>query len=185
MKSIPLQWKDHCLHKIFIYLALKSSFPLALPGLPCRVPFCLVYLLPKCSLLFLDPSVSLSLVLPHTCSHWKKISGMKQCKGPTDDFCQAECIRRIHWSKKSLDQEEVNPLFQALSLIWGHIMTSVECIHPCTILYQRQKGGIWTSNFLKSFCKPQCKCLCCKVRKISPASRAPVLVLRVCQYCAT
>lgn len=53
-----------CLHKMFISPAF--------PGRPYRVPFCLVYPLPKHSLLFPNPSVSLSLLLPHTCLHWKK-----------------------------------------------------------------------------------------------------------------
>lgn len=115
----------------------------------------------------------------------KNISGKKQCKGPTDDLCQAECIKRIHRSKKALDQEEVDSLFQALSLIWGHIMAGdISEVHSCMYQFmqqnQRQQGpqfhescsGIWAPNPLKSFCKPQSKCLCYKVRKISPANRA-------------
>lgn len=134
----------------------------------------------------LPESFSVSLSSSLTQVLIKKKKGVKkQCKAPTDDLCQAECIRRIHQSKKALDQEEVSPLFQALSQIWGHIMTGdISEVHSCMYHFmqqnQRQQGpqfhlscsGIWAPNPLKSFCKPQCKCLCCKVRKISPANRA-------------
>lgn len=119
MKSVSLQWKDCCLHKIFIYLVLKSCFPPAFPNLPCRAPPCWV-----CPELrhppFVNPFISQTLAHMHTeKKKRKKKSWKKQCKGTADDLCQAGCIRRTYWSKKALDWEEVSPLFQALSLILG------------------------------------------------------------------
>lgn len=86
MKSISLQWKDYCLHKIFIDLVLKSCFPLAFPELLCRAPLCSVFPLLR-HLPFLPGSFSLP-VAP----------------------CRSSSLTHMHTGKKSVERSSTKAL---------------------------------------------------------------------------
>lgn len=129
MKYIFLQWKDHCLHKIFTHLALKSCFAPAFTD-SLRVRFIFSSGTRTLWILY-SPCLSSSLTHMHI---KKNVSWKKQCKGTADDLCQAGCIRRTQWSKEALDEEEVSPLFQALSLIPGtHYDWWHHKVHSCML----------------------------------------------------